>query len=131
MRSHGMRRLSPGSLHPTPFAPGCEASLTHQPSYPFARDVSSLVAQLNLNTRTAVSLLMILKDLSNVGGELSIFSSASTGRTLTPGVESAFGNAKHLAHHHNGKLVLVLFNKLILHFCSRDIRNMATVEIAF
>lgn len=60
------------------------------------------------------------KVMPDLLSQLSIFSVTSAGRTLAPGVESAFGNAKHLAHHHDGKLVLVLFDKMIDHLLSRE-----------
>src|SRR5215471_10225640 len=73
-----------------------------------------------MNTRTAISLSMSVKYLSNLFSEQSIFSLASTGGTLAPGIKSAFGDTKHLAHDHDGKLMLVLFNKLIFHLDSRE-----------
>ena len=60
------------------------------------------------------------KDLPDLASQLSIFSVASADRTLAPGVESAFGNAKHLAHDHDGKLLLVLFDQLLFHWLSRE-----------
>jgi hypothetical protein len=60
------------------------------------------------------------KDLPDLASQLSIFSVASADRTLAPGVEAAFGNAKHLAHDHDGKRLLVLFDKLLFHLLSRE-----------
>ncbi len=115
-----MRSVPPRGNHPTPFAPSAQSCLAHQPGHPFAREAPSLVAQLDLNTWTPVSLLMVLKDLSNMGGELSIFSPALTGRALAPGVKAAFRDFQDLTHDDDGKFLLVLFNKLVLHLDSRE-----------
>src|SRR6266446_8618162 len=115
-----MGSVSFGGQHPTSFAPGAQVCLTHQPRHPFAREASPVVLQLCMDARTPISASVCDKDLPDLASQLSIFSAASADRTLAPGVESAFGNAKHLAHDHNGKLLLVLFDKLIFHLLSRE-----------
>jgi hypothetical protein len=77
---------------------------------------------------TPLSLRVRGKHLSNLFRKLSIFSLASTGGTLAPGVEAAFRDVKNLAHHHNGKFLLVLFNKLLLHLDSYE--NLPSQELS-
>lgn len=115
-----MGRIAFGGQHTPPFAQGPDIRLTHQPGYSFAGGSVSLIFQFTMNAWTPVSASMGHKDLPNFLCELSIFSGMLAGRTLAPGRESAFGNVKHLAHHHDGKFVLVLFNKLIFHLLSRE-----------
>jgi hypothetical protein len=69
---------------------------------------------------TPISASVCDKDLPDLTSESSIFSVVLAGSTLAPGVESTFGNAKDLAHHHDGKFMLVLFDKLIYHLLSRE-----------
>src|SRR5579883_2445205 len=115
-----MSGIAFGGLDPTRFSPGTHLRLTHQSRPPLASDASPLVFQLAMDAWAPVSASVRDNDLPDLLNQLSIFSAASAGRTLAPGGESAFGNAKHLAPHHNGKLVLVLFNKLIDHLLSRE-----------
>src|SRR6266700_8077608 len=63
---------------------------------------------------------MLVKYLPNFLFETSIFSFTSAGGTLAPGVKAAFRDLKHTTHHHYGKLLLVLFDKLICHRWSRE-----------
>jgi hypothetical protein len=68
-----------------------------------------------MQARAAVSALMSAQFLSKLFYELGIFSLALTGRTLAPSVKATFRDIEHSAHDHNGKFLLVLFNKLIVH----------------
>jgi hypothetical protein len=70
------------------------------------------------------------KHLSNLLRDLSIFSVALTGGTLAPSVEATFRDSKHTAHHHDGKFVLVLFDKLIFHLDSREKMLIAFFSIS-
>lgn len=60
------------------------------------------------------------KYLPDLLSKLSIFSRALTGRTLAPGIKVTFRDSQHIAHHHDGKFVLVLFNTLLFHLESRE-----------
>ena len=106
--------------HTTPFAFGTQLCLTHQPGHPFARDASSLIAQLGMQARAAVSATMSVELLSNLFCELGIFSLALTGGTLSPGVKATFRDTKHSAHDDNREFLLVLFDKLLFHLDSRE-----------
>ena len=101
-------------------ASGAHVRFTHQPGHPLARRASPLIFQFTMDARTAISASMGDKDLSNLASSLSIFSFVLTGRTLAPGVKAAFRDSEHVAHHHDGKFVLVLFNKLLFHLESRE-----------
>src|SRR5690349_3234964 len=114
-----MAGVSAGSQYPTPFAPGTQLRLSHQPSYPFARTPHPLFVQFDMQARTPISALMGVKFLSNGFCQLGIFSFALTGGTLAPGVQATFRDAEHSAHDNNGKILLVFFNKLIDHLLSR------------
>src|SRR4051812_5784008 len=63
---------------------------------------------------------MLFKHLLYFLFEMSIFSLTSAGWTLAPGVKAAFRDLKHTTHHHYGKLLLLLFDKLIFHRWSRE-----------
>jgi hypothetical protein len=115
-----MSCVSVGGQHPTPFAPGTQFCLTHQSSYPFAGDASPPVFEVTMDAWTPISALVGNKDLPNLLREESIFSLALAGRTLAPGIKAAFRDSKHVAHPHNGKFVLVLFDKPIFHLDSRE-----------
>lgn len=115
-----MCHISPGGQHPTSFAPGAHVRLTHKSSHPLARDASPLILQLSIDTRTPISASMRDKDLPNLLRKLSIFSLALAGRTLAPGIKATFRDSKHLAHGHDGKFLLVLFNTLLSHLDSRE-----------
>jgi len=54
------------------------------------------------------------KRLSNLLNDLSIFS------LVLAGVKAAFRDSKNTAHHHDGKFLLMLFNKLIFYLLSRE-----------
>src|SRR5258707_13972776 len=103
-----MGGVSLGGLHPTPFAPGTHLRLTHEPRYSFAGDVSPLVFQLTMDAWAPISASVCDKDLPDLLHQLSIFLVVPAGRTLAPGIKSAFGNPKNLAHDHHGKFLLVL-----------------------
>ncbi len=115
-----MGRISLRGDHPTSFAFGAHPRFTHEPGYAFTRASDPLLVQLSMNAWAPIPLSMRTKDLSNVGGQLSIFSTAPTGGARAPGIKAAFRNFQDSAHHHNGKLLLVLFNKLIFHLDSRE-----------
>src|SRR3974390_3443240 len=115
-----MGSVSFGGQHPASFAPGGESSFTHQPGHSFARSALPLILQLTMNARAAISASMGDKDLPNLLRELSIFSFASAGRTLAPGIKATFRDSKHVAHDHDGEFLLVLFHKLICHLESRE-----------
>src|SRR5258708_33699242 len=87
--------------HTMPFAFGTPLCLTHQSGHPFAGDASSLIAQLGMQARAAVSATMSVELLSNLFCELGIFSLALTGGTLSPGVKATFRDTKHSAHDDN------------------------------
>src|SRR5581483_2935882 len=115
-----MRRVSAGGQHPALFAAGRKLRLAHQPGYPFARRASPLIFEFTMNAWTPISPLMRDKNLLNLLRKLSIFPCALTSRTFAPSVKAAFRDSKHMAHHHDRKFVLVLFNKPILHLESRE-----------
>jgi hypothetical protein len=115
-----MGSVPPGGLDPTPFAPGSQLRLTHQPRYAFASDVSPLIFQLALDAWAPISASVCDKDLPDLLHELSIFLVVPAGRTLAPGIQSTFGKIKNLAHDHHGKCGLVLFNKPVFHLLSRE-----------
>jgi hypothetical protein len=115
-----MSGVSPGGLRSTPFAPGTHLCLMHEPRYSFAGDVSPLIFQLTLDAWAPISASVCDKDLPDLLRQLSIFLVVPAGRTLAPGIKSAFGNPKNLAHDHYGKFVLILFNELIVHLLSRE-----------
>ena len=112
--------ISSGGDHPPSFSLGSDPRLAHQSGHPFARTPHPLITQVGVKARTPLSARVRGKPLSNRFRKLSIFSLVSTGGTLAPGVEAAFRDIKNLAHHHNGKFLLVLCNKLILHVDSRE-----------
>jgi hypothetical protein len=115
-----MGGVSSGGLYPTPFAHGTYLSLTHEPRYSFACDVPPWIFQLALDAWTPLSASVCDKNLPNLLHQLNIFLVVSAGRTPAPGIKSAFGHAKNLAHDHHGKFLLVLFNTLIFHLLSRE-----------
>src|SRR5258708_13241775 len=115
-----MGGVSFGGEHPTMFAGGCSFCRKHQASQSFARDASPLIAQFPVDARTPISALVLFKHLPNLLGEESIFSFALTGRALAPGIKATFRDSENLAHDHNSKFVLVLFDKLIFHLDSRE-----------
>lgn len=115
-----MGGVSSGGLSPTPFAPGTHLSLTHEPCYSFTCDMPPSIFQLAMDAWTPIPASVCDKDLLNLLHQLSIFLVVPAGRTPAPGIKSAFGHAKNLAHDHHGKFVLVLFNKLIFHLLSRE-----------
>src|SRR6266567_4124662 len=45
---------------------------------------------------------------------------ALTGRALAPGIQATFRDSENLAHDHDSKFALVLFDKLIFHLDSRE-----------
>src|SRR5690242_5379976 len=102
----------------------------HQSGNPFARDFSSLIVQLLMDTWTSISTLMGAKHLSNLLLDLSIFSLALTGGTLAPSVEATFRDSKRLADDRYGKVALVLFDKLIFHLDSREKMLIAFFSIS-
>jgi hypothetical protein len=102
------------------FAPGAHVRLTHQPGHPFAGGCATLIFQFTMNARTAISSLVREKYLSNLLRQLSIFPLALTGRTLAPGIKATFRDSEHVAHHHNGKFLLVLIDEPIFHLESRE-----------
>jgi hypothetical protein len=118
--SHWMGCVSSGGDHPPSFSLGRNPRLAHQSGHPFARATHPLSTQVGVKAWTPISARVRGKHLSNLFRKLSIFSLASTGGTLAPGVKAAFRDEKSLAHHHNGKFLLVLINKLILHLDSRE-----------
>src|SRR5689334_9257747 len=107
-----MGRVSFGGQHTTSCALGRESSFTHQPGHSFARNASSLISQLTMNAWAAISASMGGVNLANLLRELSIFSLASAGRTLAPGIKATFRDSKDLAHDHDRKFLLMLFDKL-------------------
>src|SRR5581483_8263971 len=115
-----MRKIAACGEHASPFAFGTQARLTHQLGNSFARDASSPILQLDMQAWTAVSATMSAKFLSNLFGELGIFSLALTGWTLAPSVKATFRDTKHSAHDDNGEFLLVLFDKLVFHLDSRE-----------
>src|SRR6266516_4473510 len=115
-----MGSISPRGDYPTWFAFGAQSCFTHQAGHPFTRAADPLVAQFGVQARTSISAVMSTKPLPDLFGEQSIFSLALAGRALAPRVIATFRDRKHSAHDHNGKFLLVLFNKLILHLDSRE-----------
>ena len=73
-----------------------------------------------MNPRALVDFSMRDKDLPHVRAELSIFSFALADRALSPCIKSTLRNLKHVTHDDNGKLLLVLFDKLLFHLDSRE-----------
>ena len=118
--SHGMRSVSAGGHHPTPFAFGTSCCFPHQPRHAFARAATPLLFSLAVQTRTAVSAVMSAKSLSNRFGQLSIFSLALADRTFAPGRQATLRDIEHSAPDHNGKFLLVFFDKLIHHLISQE-----------
>src|SRR6266567_3339520 len=117
-------------LYPTTFAPGREFHLLHQSRYPFTREASSLVTQFPMDTWTSIPALMIVKHLSNLLRDLSIFSLALTGGTLTPSIKTAFRDFEHLAHHRYREFMLLLLYELISHLLSREKMLIAFFSIS-
>src|SRR5512133_4321334 len=115
-----MGSISPRGNYPTSFASGAEIRLMHQAGHPFTRAADPSVAQFGVQARTSISAMMSTKPLPDLFGEQSIFSLALAGRALAPRIIATFRDRKHSAHDHNGKFLLVLFNKLILHLDSRE-----------
>ncbi len=116
-----MGSVSSGGQHPPPFALGIQLCLTHQPGHPFAGDASPLILADSRWMRGLPYLpRWVANTCSNLLGELSIFSFAPTGRTLAPGIQATFRDSKHVAHDHDRKFLLVLFDKLIFHLDSRE-----------
>jgi hypothetical protein len=112
--------ISCGGDHPPSFSLGRDPRLAHQSGHPFARTPHPLITPIDVKAWTPISARVRGKHLSNRFRKLSIFSLALTGGTLAPGVEAAFRDVKNLAHPHNGKFLLVWFNKLLLHLDSRE-----------
>ena len=115
-----MRRVSAGGQRAALFAPGADFRLTHQPGYPFAGGSTPLIFQFSIDTRASISALVCEKHLPDCLRQLSIFSGALAGRALAPGIKATFRDSKDIAHDHDGKCVLVLFNKLLFHLESRE-----------
>ena len=115
-----MGGIASGGDHPPSFPLGRNPRLAHQSGHPFARATHPLITQVGVKAWTPISARVRGKHLSHLFRKLSIFSLASTGGTLAPGVEAAFRDEKSLAHHHNGKFLLVVFNTLLLHLDSRE-----------
>src|SRR5437870_785941 len=63
---------------------------------------------------------MLVKCLSKLVYQVSIFSVMRADRTLAPGIKPAFRDSEHVTHHRNSKLLLVSFNKPIFHLDSRE-----------
>src|SRR5450759_5896766 len=76
--------------------------------------------QISVDTWCAISPLMLFKYLPDLLGQLSIFSLPSADWTFAPGVKAAFRDREHMTHHHDGKFMLVLFNKTIFHLYFRE-----------
>ncbi len=125
-----MRRISPGREHATVFALGIQLSLTHQPGDSFARDLAPLIFDLPTNPWRSIPALVLIKHLANGLRELSIFSMTLAGGALAPSVKAAFGNLKDSTHDDDGKLLLVLFDKLISHLDSREKMLIAFFSIS-
>lgn len=68
---------------------------------------------------------MGLKSLLKLFRELSIFSLALAHRAFAPSVIAALRDAKHSAHHDDGKFLLVFLNTLRDHLFSREKMLMA------
>src|SRR5579859_5122980 len=109
-----------GGQDPTAFASSAYVRFTHEPSHPLASDLSSPILEFAIDAWRTIPALVPLKHLLNVLGQLSIFSAALAGRALAPGVKATFGNVKDSTHDDNGEILLVLFNKLILHLDPRE-----------
>src|SRR5438552_2532949 len=115
-----MGDVSSGRQHPTAFAFGAEPCCPHEPGYPFARAADSLLTEFDMQTGTAISALMVLKSLSKLLGQLSIFSLSLADRALAPRIKATFRDVEHSAHDDDGKLLLVFFDKPIDHLLSRE-----------
>lgn len=115
-----MGGVSLAGEHPTMFAPGCYLCLTHQASHSFAGEASALIAQFPVDARTPISTLVLFKHLPNLLSEESIFSFALTGRALAPSIQATFRDSENVAHDHDRKFLLVLFDTLLFHLDSRE-----------
>ncbi len=116
-----MREISTCGQHSPSFAFGtqpCWRVISLATRLPAMR--ASPITQFRMQARAAVSALMSAKFLSNFFCELGIFSLALTDRTLAPGVKATFRDTEHAAHDDNGKFLLMLVNKLIVHLDSRE-----------
>ena len=102
---------------------------THEPSYSLARTMDSLLFEFGMNARTPVHLAMREKDLPDLGNNESIFSFALAGWALAPCIIATFRDTEYPAHGHNGKPLLVLFNKLIFHLDSREKMLTTFIEV--
>src|SRR5258708_35424135 len=98
--------ISSGGDHPPSFSLGRNPRLAHQSGHPFARAMHPLITQVGVKAWTPISARARGKHLSNLFRQLTIFSLASTGGTLPPGVEAPFRDAKNLAHPPNGNSLL-------------------------
>jgi hypothetical protein len=72
---------------------------------------------------------MHLKHFLYLMGQMSIFSPTSADWTFSPGIKATFRDREHTAHHHYCKFVLMLFNKLIFPYWSRE--KMLTTFLGF
>ncbi len=61
-----MRNVSSRGEHPAPFAFGAQSRFPHQPGYPFAGAAPALIAQFDVQTRTAIPALVGTKPLPNL-----------------------------------------------------------------
>jgi hypothetical protein len=93
---------------------------THEPSYSFARTMDPLLVEFGMHTRTPIHFAMREKNLPNLGHDESIFSFAPAGWALAPCIIATFRDSEYPAHGHNGKLLLLLFDKLLFHLDSRE-----------
>src|SRR5260221_3414661 len=118
--SHRMPWMTFGGDGVATLAFGAHPMFLHQPSNPFARTAPALLFEFDVHAGTTIDPTARDEDLLNVGSEMSIFSFALTNRALAPCVIPTLRDPKHSAHGHDGKLLLVLFDKLIFHRDSRE-----------
>src|SRR5579883_3087030 len=115
-----MSGVSSGGQNPTAFAPGGESRLAHEPGHACASDLLPLVLEFSVNAWGTLPALVLINHLMNFLSELSIFSAALAGWALTPGIIATFRDFTDSTHDDHGKLLPVLFDKMIAHLDSRE-----------